>query len=706
MKKMKISMYCILVVILMSLLVSTSFAVDPSLDPFPIGIFWPPSPEDTSYSTYQDIADMNATFVLMGNGNNNFTENDGALTYAASNGLKVIVDDERLVWNTIQVEQKSTGHGKYVSNSNSLGQTVISPWGTGWGLNKVKIYIDKNYWPSNVSLTLSVYDSPSKTTLIGSDTITGPVDTYYPEFAIHKAVSQHTTYYLELTSDNPTSVGWVVTSLTDTYTDGMAYENGVAQLGYDFWFDVEFAQRMYNDSSQPSNSDIDDVVNHYKNNSALYGYNIFDEPGANTYSRIQATIDRIRSTDSNNITYVNLFPSYAATSQLGLDNVNGGPVTPSSPFGQTFKTNSVTTTISTIQLYIDKTTWGTNEPLTLKLWDSSDKTSLIAQDTMNGSSTNYPIFNLDTSVSANTSYYFELTHNGGGDNTVGWVIRSSDGVDWVPYGTAYINGGSIDADLWFTINQNITALTFEDYVYKWASLKPDFLMYDHYPFLENNQFSTTYYSDMEIIRRQALAQSVPFWTYIQSCGITGFMRAPNTAEMRYHVYTSLAYGAKGYSYFLYSTPSGDGFHSGIILADGTKNTALYNGATSINGEVKKLGPVLKELTSIDVYHTGTLPASTTQLPTNFYWQVTNSNDPVIVGSFQDSNGRKYIMVVNRDFSNSRMISFTLSSKPSNVTEVSKSTGLEVNTNYNSSTGVLSSNFEAGEGRLYALPISY
>lgn len=675
-------------------------------DQFPIGIFWPPSPLNTTSASYQEIADMNANFVLMGNGNDNFTENDTALGLAAAKGLKVFVDDSRMIWNRTHISQSTTGNGKYVFNTSSLGQTITTPQGTGWGLNKVKMYIDKTNWASGISLTLSVYNSPAKTTLIGSDTITGPVDTYYPEFDISKSVSSNTSYYLELTSNSSTAVGWVVCSSLNSYNGGMAYENGIAKSGYDFWFDIEFAQRMYNDSSQPTNSDIDDAVNHYKNNSALMGYNIIDEPQAKAYTRLQSTIDRIKLNDSSKLTYVNLFPSYADGSQLGFGDPNGGWVTPTNSFGQTFKTNSVTTNISTIQMYIDKNTWGSNEPLTLKLWSSPAKTTLIAQNTLYGSNTYYPVFTLNANVSANTAYYFELTHGGGGDNSVGWVIRSSDGVDWMPYGTAYINGNSYNADLWFTINQNITAFSYEDYVYKWASLKPDFLMYDHYPFIENNQFRSSYYSDLEIIRKQSVAQSIPFWTYIQSCGITGFMRTPTVAEMRYQIYTSLAYGAKGYSYFLYSTPDGDGFHDGIILPNGSKNSILYNGATEINAEVLKLGPTLNSLTSMGVYHTGSIPASTTALPSNFFWKPTDENQPVIIGYFQNSSGRKYIFAVNRDFENSRTISFSIPTKPANVNEISKTTGSEVNTNYNSSTGILSSSFAAGEGRLYILPSGY
>jgi hypothetical protein len=60
------------------------------------------------------------------------------------------------------------------------------------------------------------------------------------------------------------------------------------------------------------------------------------------------------------------------------------------------------------------------------------------------------------------------------------------------------------------------------------------------------------------------------------------------------------------------------------------------------------------------------------------------------------------MVVNRDFTNSRTVAFALSSKPFAVTEISKTTGEESGTNYDNATGMLSSAFAPGEGKLYAI----
>lgn len=708
MKRIKVIFSVLLVVVMLLLSNMPVYYSAADVDPFPIGIFWPPSPADTTNARYAEISQMNANFVVAGNGIGDFATNDQALACAAANGVKVIVEDSRLLWNVNTTAQTSTGGGYFVNSNNSLGQTFKTPVGVEWVLNTVQLYIDKTNWASGITLTLKVYAGTNKSgTLLGSASITGPVDTNLPVFTFNKAVTSSSTYYMELSSNSSTTnVGWVVASTTNTYVDGQAYQNGTA-LSTDLWFSIAFSERMYADGSQPANADIDAITQHYKNNSALLGYHIKDEPSADMMTRLEDTTQRFRQQDPGHMTFVNLFPTYADADQLGVNQFSGDWVRPNRRLGQTFKTSSDQTTISTVQMWVDNSQWGSNEPLTLSLWNSTAKTTLIAQKTISGPSYNWPQFTLNATVSANTQYYLELTHGGGGDNSVGWVVRSKDNDNWYNDGTGYVDGSAINSDFWFTINQNIQGGTYEDYVYRWARTKPDVLCYDHYPFLTNNGFKSDYYTNMEIIRRQSLSHKINFWTYIQSVGMAPTFRAPSQSDLRYHIYTSLAYGAKGYIYFTYWTPpyGSEGFNNGLILENGTQNTS-YTWAKNINGEVLKLGPTLKALTSQAVYHTGSLPASTIGLPADFFWKPNDTNQPLIISYFKNNSGRKYVMVVNRDTANARNVTFTLSPKPTEVKEISKSTGAEVNTNYNSSTGTISSSLSAGEGRIYVLPSSF
>ena len=53
---------------------------------------------------------------------------------------------------------------------------------------------------------------------------------------------------------------------------------------------------------------------------------------------------------------------------------------------------------------------------------------------------------------------------------------------------------------------------------------------------------------MELIREAGLRHNVPTWNIIQACSWTPEVRQPSETEMRWQVYTSLAYGFKGILY--------------------------------------------------------------------------------------------------------------------------------------------------------------
>lgn len=682
-----------------------------NMEKFPIGIFNDPT---STYANYNLIKEMNANYVTLGNGPSDYQYNDAAVAQAEANGLKAFVVDQRINWTTSQISQTQTNNGKFFNNSNPLGQTFKIPTGFLFYLSSLTLFMDPANWTAGVTLTATIYDSPSKTTVISTSSLTGPRSSYYHEFPMSGSVAPGATLYWELTSNTSTYIGWVCTDDTNPYANGSSYDNGVESSSTDFWFKLPLTHPMYSNNTKPSDSLIDEIADHYKSNLAVAGYAIKDEPYGNDFSAVFDVVDRFRLKAPNQMGYVNILPDYAGDDGIngpygfGYSQINTN-LTSSNNIGQTFITNKTTTSISTMQFYIDYTLWSSTEGITLKLWDSPSKNILIAQTTKyGGGTTSYPQFTLSATVFPDTAYYIELTHNGGGDNSVGSVVRSSPGIDWERTGTAYASNAQIpDSDFWFTINQNIVAKSYEDYVYRWAKQQPDFLMYDYYPFSTNNGFMGTYYSNLEIIRRQSLSATIPFWSYIQSCGINNSLRAPNANEVRNQVFTNLTYGCKGINYFLYQTPDiSSGIFGGIVLPDGTVNTTLYNAVKDINAQVLKLGPTLLGLKSQVVYHSGTLPTGTTKLPTSFFFKPTVSTKPVITGYFTNRAGRKYIMIANRDYVNSTTVTFVLNPKPTTVTEVSKTTGLEVATNYSYSTGRLSTTFSPGEGKLYALPVGY
>ncbi len=69
------------------------------LDPdgrYPIGLWWPPPPEQTSNERYAEIAVAGFNFVIGGNGVGTDAENPRALSAASANGLRFLLTDSRL----------------------------------------------------------------------------------------------------------------------------------------------------------------------------------------------------------------------------------------------------------------------------------------------------------------------------------------------------------------------------------------------------------------------------------------------------------------------------------------------------------------------------------------------------------------------------------------------------------------------------------
>ncbi len=140
-------------------------------------------------------------------------------------------------------------------------------------------------------------------------------------------------------------------------------------------------------------------------------------------------------------------------------------------------------------------------------------------------------------------------------------------------------------------------------------VKPELISYDHYQFSvkgDNDQ----YFLNLALIRDKALSSNLPFLNIVQACTWSPSMRVPTSDEMRYLVYTTLAYGAQGISYYVYCWPEHKG---GIANPDGTP-TAIYPTLQGLNREFVAIAKELQPLQSLRVYHTGMVPPGAAALP--------------------------------------------------------------------------------------------
>ena len=140
-------------------------------------------------------------------------------------------------------------------------------------------------------------------------------------------------------------------------------------------------------------------------------------------------------------------------------------------------------------------------------------------------------------------------------------------------------------------------------------VKPALVSYDHYQFAVAGD-NGEYFLNLSLIRQASAQAGVPFLNIVQACTWSPAMRVPTPNEMRYLVYTTLAYRAEGISYYVYCCPG----HTGAIaLPDGTP-TPIYHALKSLNREFVRIAAEYQPLQWLAVYHAGMAPQGTQPLP--------------------------------------------------------------------------------------------
>jgi hypothetical protein len=141
------------------------------------------------------------------------------------------------------------------------------------------------------------------------------------------------------------------------------------------------------------------------------------------------------------------------------------------------------------------------------------------------------------------------------------------------------------------------------------TVKPDLISYDHYQFTRIGD-AGDYFLNLELIRKKSLAAGVPFLNIVQaSSWVPGEAasphspRVPTPDELRFLVNSSLAYGAQGISYYIYSHETHDG---GMVDHNG-KTTVLHAEAAVANPAFIAIAEELQTLTSLGAFHCGMKP---------------------------------------------------------------------------------------------------
>ena len=204
------------------------------------------------------------------------------------------------------------------------------------------------------------------------------------------------------------------------------------------------------------------------------------------------------------------------------------------------------------------------------------------------------------------------------------------------------------------------------------------------------------------MRKYSVKQDIPHWNFFNVMPF-GPHSDPTEAQIRWQVYTSLAYGSKGVLYFCYWTPQGGEFPKGgaIVTVEGRK-TRHYEQAKRVNLAIRQLGPTLMSLTSIGVYRVTPDENPDQALEDTPITNLTNGD--YLVGLFKHADGRQAVLLNNYSFACTAWPTVRFSAPVQQLREVCKKTGKEIPIVDDSPVMEgLQLSLDSGEGRLFLLP---
>lgn len=179
------------------------------------------------------------------------------------------------------------------------------------------------------------------------------------------------------------------------------------------------------------------------------------------------------------------------------------------------------------------------------------------------------------------------------------------------------------------------------------------ISFDYYPIISTTfkeKVRSSWYSNLEIIRKASISTGTPFWGFVLVTSHAVYPK-PTLASLRLQIYSNLAYGAKAITYFTYWTPANVDkydYHDGPITDDG-KQTSTYKLVKKMNAELRGFSSLFSDgrVTSVD--HIGKVSDETKNLKE---YPLPLRNVRVLapegaIVSFLEVDGAKYIVWVNK-----------------------------------------------------------
>jgi hypothetical protein len=263
----------------------------------------------------------------------------------------------------------------------------------------------------------------------------------------------------------------------------------------------------------------------------------------------------------------------------------------------------------------------------------------------------------------------------------GYYLRDEPGTGMFP-GLAKVAGliRELSPGKWPYINLfpdyansgQLGATSYADYLERFiATCHPSIISYDNYSLMDDGSVRESYWTNLEAVRAACQKHGIEFWNIVLSVAHFSY-RELNAADLRFEVYTTLAYGGRGISYFTYFT-SGTGNYRMAPIDQFGHQTPTWYFMQHANLQIQKLAPTLLQLRSDAVYHFGQIPSGANGPQTNSLVSGVGGNN-FLVGDFTHLDGSRYLMVVNKDLAKSRPCSPQFRKAPRRVQHVSAYSG--------------------------------
>ena len=150
----------------------------------------------------------------------------------------------------------------------------------------------------------------------------------------------------------------------------------------------------------------------------------------------------------------------------------------------------------------------------------------------------------------------------------------------------------------YASSSQLGTATYEQHIDKYLAKVPTkSLSYDYYGLANLNSTTdynvkNSYFQNLDMVREKSLALDKPFWVITQAGRVGSNTREPNEKEQRWSVWSTIAGGSKGISYFCYWDPAlGGDYDSAMINRDGTKRD-IYDWIKKINADINTIGKKL------------------------------------------------------------------------------------------------------------------